>query len=211
MWFWVFVSYFCIDSVVSLPLWLDNTTSKEEYASQLRLQFIHFLLMSIESSCALALFGRVQGHSFTFSFWNLEFGHEKLFLSEKSLRFLPFLFGRLCKQNFFFFFAYLSIYIFIGDLKVIFGNVWLRDESLLYNVVISVSSLALMGLQQENIIVQGLPLNVALIILGWFFLMLLSDFKAGELRTIQFVFLLFLFIFLEIGTNYISKCPYTCN
>ena len=42
----------------------------------------------------------------------------------------------------------------------------------------SVSSLKFVGLQQEMIVVLGLPLNVTTIILGCIFTMLFSDFRA---------------------------------
>ena len=51
-------------------------------------------------------------------------------------------------------------------------------------MVISISSLALVGLLQDMILAQGLLLNVAHIILSWIFLVLFSDFKVCGLRSI---------------------------
>ena len=48
----------------------------------------------------------------------------------------------------------------------------------------SVSSLVWVGLLQEMIVVQGFPLNIATIILGCIFSMLLSDFRLRGLRCI---------------------------
>ena len=47
-----------------------------------------------------------------------------------------------------------------------------------------VSSLGLVGLSQEMIVVPGLPLNVDTIILGCIFSMVLSDFTARKLKGI---------------------------
>ena len=52
-----------------------------------------------------------------------------------------------------------------------------REDSSLLKVMMSVSSLVFMGLQQEKIVVLGLSLNVARIILGWILSLLFSDFK----------------------------------
>ena len=51
-------------------------------------------------------------------------------------------------------------------------------------MVRSVSSLALVGLQQEMVVVQGLPLNEPHIILSQILSMLISDFKAQGLKSI---------------------------
>ena len=65
-----------------------------------------------------------------------------------------------------------------------FGNVRTREDRSLLKVWRSVSSLVLMELYQETIIVLGLLLNVAHIILGWILSMLLTDLKARGLRNI---------------------------
>ena len=59
-----------------------------------------------------------------------------------------------------------------------------REESSLYKVMMSISSLVLVELEQEMIIVQRLPLNEAHIILGWIIYMLFSDFKSWGLGSI---------------------------
>ena len=64
------------------------------------------------------------------------------------------------------------------------GTLRTKENSSLKNVSRSFSLLALIRLSREMIIVLGLPLNLATIILGCIFSILLSDFRAKGLRNI---------------------------
>ena len=75
-----------------------------------------------------------------------------------------------------------------------------KDNSLL-KVVISVSSLSLVGLSHETIVVQGLPLDEAQI-LGWIFSVLFNDFKSRGLRNFLMQFFL-----ADAETNVEKKHP----
>ena len=124
-------------------------------------------------------------HSFSSLFWNLVFRHANFFLREKSIRYSPFLFDQLCKQNLLFPFLLIS---------------W---KEILKKEMMSVSLLALVGLLQKTIVVQGLPLNDTNFVPSWILSMLLSDFKVRRRRSIPTSIMEALteFSYLDIKTN----------
>ena len=104
-----------------------------------------------------------------FLFWNLVFRFKILYSQENSLRYSPFLFSKMRKQNLF---SSLSIRAFVSPLMIrtlCLGKHQTREDSFSQGAIMRVSSLALVKLYPKMIVVQGLPLNVVHFILNWIF------------------------------------------
>ena len=63
----------------------EDAPSREEYASQFKALFNHFLFMSILSSCVLELFGKMPVRCFSSPIWNLIFSHSNCFQMKNRL------------------------------------------------------------------------------------------------------------------------------
>ena len=139
----------------------------EFYGSLFRALFFHFLFIRIKSSWALALVGQVCVQSLDCFFWNLVFNTDHFGLCDTIK-------GKLISN------------LGIHNTTLCFGIRLTREESCLQNSSTVSSSLVFVGvgLYHDITVVVGLPSNVAMIILGWIFSMLLRHFNALGLRSI---------------------------
>ena len=103
----------------------------------------------------------------------------------KSVRCCPFLFDELCRLNLWF--PFFPIWAFMSPpmtRTLCFGMLRTREDNSSKKAMSSVSSLTLVGLEQEIIVALGLPLKVATIILGCIFSKVFRDFRAHGLISI---------------------------
>ena len=100
---WLFISYFCIDSGISLPRRFFNTRYSIKRGVCITVLFIHFLFMSMQYSCAFEVFFRSEwGHNFPSLFWNSCWDIKDC-PRVKNIQDIPYFFGGNCVSKIYYF------------------------------------------------------------------------------------------------------------